>query len=404
MNLRSTQSRLLIIVIISVLLVVLVFMGSRAVVRETTGGFDLLTHWKGAQLLLQENLDPYLSTTTEQLNLFLNSVGKHEDSKINRFEKPLYALLFYAPLTVFKDIENVRSVWMTLNVLLLLVSGYVLYKLVKLRIPLLLFIGLAVFLLFSYPSFSSLLSGSLSIASLLFLILSIAAVIKTDYESAGLLLAFSLVDIEFSGIPVFFLIVWSLINRHYRIIGWFMITLLFLVGFSMLFLPIWPVHYVVSVFEQGLTGTSVSSGDFNPVLQSRFIVTKNVILFILLFIEWFMVKTRDNSRVLWLVFLTFSISLLILNQDISEKAVAIFPAIFLSIQVFSRRFQRRISSVIMLLLSVVFLISWFLSGWLLPGIQVFSAQLSSVVLVVVSLILLYWVRWWITKPTAQLEV
>jgi hypothetical protein len=400
MDFRSTQTRVITLIIGFSILILLAFLASRAIVQEKSAGFDLLAHWKGSQLLIQENQDPYLATTNSTLQDFLRSVGWTEEFSTSQFNNPLFSLMFYAPLTLVRNVENVRIVWMTLNFLFLISVGTILYSLLKLRVSVWLLVFLSIFLLISFQSYSTLSSGSLSIVSLVFLLLSLNSIMKSNEEAAGLLLAFSLVDPEFSGITVLFLLIWSAVNSHFRILGWFLVTLLFLIGFSMLFLPIWPVHYIVSFFTQGFWG-GVSSDTTNQLLTKRLILAKDIGLLVILIAEWFVARKQTPQRLIWLVFLTIPVSLLITGSELPANGIAILPAVFLSVQVFSRRVNRAHIALILVALAVIFLLSWLLSGVLLPGVLGFTPRASSLILMLVILIILYWIRWWINHPAPQ---
>jgi hypothetical protein len=396
-----------IIILFVILATLLLFLVSRVFVRIEPGGFDLLAHWKGTQLLLQANQDPYSKNTADQIDKFLVSIGKGEDSTNYQFSNPLFSLLFYGPLSVIKNVDSVRIIWMTISLIFLLASGYLLLRILQFHRPVWLLIVLFLFVLFNFQTFFSLLEGNLLFAGLFFFILAIWQYEKYNHEAAGLLLALSLVEPGLFVLPVLLVLIAGIRDRGFKVLAWFAATLVFLVGFSMLFYPVWPLHYLVTQFEKLNTVFAPGNGggffSTNPQLQVRLEISKTVLLLTLLIIEWFFSKLRGNLRLIWLTCLSFAVSQILMPSIEPGYAVVIIPAVFLVIWVLQKRYAQRGSSISMVILAVLFISSWLFSGHLIPGLSTgFTPAFSSWIVVIMTILLLYWIRWWLRNLDTQM--
>lgn len=384
--------------VILVAITIILFFANLGFERGNPGGFDFLDHWQGTRLFITEGIDPYSDSSTNQINALINgqSVASYEGDY--RFTAPLYSIILYAPLSLIKNYEFARAIWMTFLEFSLVISAILALNWTRSKKTFLVKVLLVIFLVFGVPSVKSLLSGSLSIVSLLLLVGSITLLLKRQDQAAGLLLAFCLIKPDMVFLIVLLLLIWAIVKKRTHIIWWFMGTYALIIGFSMLLIPEWPVTFIQNVISYSTSNPIRVAGTAPSAISIRLLIAKILALIVLLVVEWFMVKTEGNKRLIWNIAVLLVVSQWIGASVNIEHTILIIPALYVGLGFLMEVWRGKVSLVSILLPIVLFILTWVFSGLILPGI---STGLTTVILTVVTpsvvLVLLYWSRWWVIR-------
>lgn len=377
---------------------IILFFANLSFVRGNPGGFDFLSHWQGTRLFITEGIDPYSDSSTSQINALINGQGAVADEGDYRFTAPLYSIILYAPLSLIKNYEIARAIWMTFLEFSLVISAILALNWTGPKKTFLVKVLLVIILVFSVPSVKSLLSGSLSIVSLLLLIGVITLLLKRQDEAAGLLLAFSLIKPDMVILIVLFLLIWAIVKKRTRITWWFMGTYALVIGFSMLLIPEWPVTFIQNVISYSTSNPIRMVGTASSAISIRLLIAKNFALIVLLVVEWFVVKTEGNKRLIWNIAVLLVVSQWIGTSVNIEHTILIIPAFYVGLGILLEVWRGKVSLVSILLPIVLFILTWIFSGVILPEI---STGLTTIILAIVTsfvvLVLLYWSRWWVIR-------
>jgi len=284
--------------------------------------------------------------------------------------------------------------WMTLLEMSLLLSAYLISSSIRNKGWL---IGLIVSIIvigLNFPNVNSLLDGNLLLISIVLIVGSFYLLLRQNDEGAGLLLALSLVKPETAYPIIVVLLIWVILKRRWTVLWWFIAVVVILVGFSLLLIPDWPIHYLQSVIEFSARNP-VRQEELSPTaLEIRLLVVKNLAVGLLIIYEWFLVKTEGRQRLLWNMGLLMAVLPWIGGHVYLENSGFIFIALLIGLGFLS---QIRInkSNLAFHVFSLLFVFSsWIFSGSLVPGISESWVRIwHNAVLPVLALIILYWSRW-----------
>ncbi|MEN6621395.1 MAG: glycosyltransferase family 87 protein [Smithella sp.] len=380
-----------------VALAIVLFFGNLSFVRGNPGGFDFLAHWQGTRLFITEGIDPYSDSSTSQINALINEQGAADEGDY-RFTAPLYSIILYAPLSLIKNYEIARAIWMTFLECLLVLSGILVLNWTRWKISLSVKALLLIILVFSVPSVTSLLTGNPSIVSFVLLAGAITFLLKRQDEAAGLLLAFSLIKPEMVYLIVLILLIWARVRKRTRLVGCFLGTFALMIGFSMLLIPEWPIAFVQGIINYSTGNPIQVAGTAPSAINIRLLIAKNLALIVLLVFEWFAVKIHGSKRLIWNIAVLLVISQWIGNSVNIEHTIFIIPALYVGLAFLMEVWKGKVALVSILLPIALFILTWAFSGVIFPGI---SAVWSTVILTIMTpsvvLVLLYWTRWWVIR-------
>lgn len=424
--------------------------GNLQLIKSNQGGGDFLAHWQAARSFLAQGTSPYpqlnnedqspgipeLTTpTAESTKPPVTGTGVEQllatpqatqpvvpqpatDSTTGptsdetqapesgyKFLSPLYAMLVYIPLALIKDPDLARAIWMTILELLLFYAGYMSVRWLKWKKPILISFLLVLFALFAYASFSSILNGYLGIFSLACMVVVITVMQREQDEIAGIALALALFRPETVYVTVLFLLVWSIINQRRNVFYWFLGTLILLVGFSMLLIPDWVPQYFRTLVQFGVNNpvsTTVVTTSIFSGISLRLTIARNVLMLILLVVEWFFVRTKNSLRLVWVTLLTMVVSIWIGVKVNPDASIFILPAIFFALSLFYARWKESSYPAMALVLMLLFMIGWIFSGFFFGNAASTPVVIATgYILPALGVLLLYWSRWWILYSTSQ---
>ena len=397
MNKRNPRLSFIIILTALITLMIALFFGNLSLVKANPGGVDFLAHWQGSRAFILDGTNPY----SDQAAALIES-GAREltlDSTNNyRFVSPLFSLLFLAPVAIIGEFTIARAVWMTLLEGMVLICAYLMAGWLARKRTGWITLFVILVLLLNLATVTALLDGSMAIIGFSAIILTIHFILKKQDEIAGLMLAFSLVKPDLVLPILLVLFIWLLIKKRFTVLTWFLGTFGLLLGFSLVLDPAWLKDYFATVIEYSMRNP-VRVEEWQPTaLEIRLVLVKNLAIVLLLIAEWFMVKGSGEKRLIWITGLLFAVVPWVGGSIVLENTIFIYPALLIGLGYLGGIRGNRLSPGIMGIALLLSVSGWLLSGKLIPGIaENWGMIWNSVVLPFVTLIILYWSRWWVIR-------
>jgi hypothetical protein len=223
-------------------------------------------------------------------------------------------------------------------------------------------------------------------------------------ELAGGLLVLLVSAPRLCGVLAFFIFLWIMARRRWRILWGFLMGLAVLLALSFLFLPDWFLPFLRGLIQHftynpGLS-TIIIFTSWSPVVGLRLGWVLAVGLLVVLFFEWRNVFHKDFRVLLWTACLTLSITpLLGIPMDSKDYPFLFIPLIlFLAILADRKPWLKRWG--MMAILLVVFLAGpWFLTASL-ARTNAYTA-LNTILFLLLPVLLvvgLAWMHWWFVHP------
>jgi len=398
--------------ITTILLLMLIISGSIAAMiwgnlqytRANPGGEQFLVDWFSARSLFIDGVNPYSETAQNSMMSFAAAEGIKLPAGA-RFGSPLYAAYFTLPFALITDYSLARALWMALMEGILIALVFMSLNLARWNINRV-FLGLIVaFALFWFHGLYPLLSGNNSILISLIIAAIFLAMRDRQYEFAGVLLGITSIQPHAMAFFALFVIVWSLRNRHAKLAGWFIATVILLAATGALIRPQWFVDYLRFILQPNDFVPNIRNvlQSFLPAAGQRLGIILSSLTAIILFFEWFISKKSDFDGFFWTGLLTLTLSPWVGLPTHPAVFLTAFPAIIFSIYLWNERWPRAglvlSASAILLLFGGIWLIYFARAGSTasaIPGLFFAHPLIVG--------IMLYWVRWWaIRKPNVWFD-
>lgn len=381
-------------------IVIVVTIGNLQIIKNYPSGFDFIAHWQGVRTFISEGASPYSEQAAAEISMTIQEVNEPGGVGNYRFLTPLFSLIFYAPMALIKDAGVAAAIWMTFIEGVLIAAGLTMVRLGNWRRTLFVTILLFVYLMLSYPSVTTILSGNLAVVCLAMVIFALKAIRDGNDEAAGLLLGLSFCKPDAVILINILLIAWVIIQKRYRVIYWLVGFLILLFGFSILLIPDWPIQYFNTVFSHSfnnpIPGASGENGVALSDLSIRFSIVKNLIIAAILIVEWFIVKTKGYKRLYWLASITLAFGLWMGYRTPDDYLVFALPGFFFGLELISERWKTNSDGIVSGLVIILFIAQWIFSGFFTPEKpDLFPNWIVQVLIPGITLLLLYWSRWWV---------
>ncbi len=383
----------------------LLYLINVTIVKNIPAGTDFLVHWQGSAGLLRDGIDPYSDAAIGNILSAASTNGFRLTAEEIRYNSPLFALLFYAPVSLIRNFGVARAVWMTFLEFTLIGCGILSITMVPVKKPGWIAAISMVFLVLSSLSVSSLMQGGSHILALFFVLLAVYMQVNGAEDASGLFLALALIKPDYVYLAVLLILARSVITRRYRIVWWFLGTLVMLVGFTLLLVPNWPLQYFlgnVNTIPVNAVGTPgyVEQLWGNADIARRLLIAKDVGLILILVYEWVLVKNQGKLRLVWAGCLSLVVSALIGKSLNTVGMLNTLPVIIIGFAFLYQRWTNQASMVYILILVSIFALLWVFSGMLISDFPlVFMKIFSLFLLPLMAVLILYWVRWWVTRSS-----
>jgi hypothetical protein len=390
------------VVLIIVILVGLTWVNSFVTLHNPSAD-SFFIYWTGTRTLLKEGVSPYGEIATAIVQQFANLDFPETPKYALQVTYPLYAELFYLPFAFISDYTLARAVWLTFLEAALVTTVLVSLRTVGWR-PGFILLGLVlIYELFGYHTISPLLSGSSIVLVTCLVGLAFAAVKAGTDELAGILLALSTIQPLAVAPLILFVLVWSGISSRWRLFVWLGGSLIVLIGSASLFMPDWVLQNARVIIHYPHTNLLDTPGaalvaNF-PGVGARLGWAFTILLSLVLLLEWWAARGKDTRWFLWTAGLTLTLSpWLGIPADPGNFVLLIIP----SVLVFARldeHWGRRVHPLIVMGMLVALVGFWaFFWGHIEDGLIPRQYPILFIPLPLITLIGLYWVKWWAVRP------
>lgn len=368
------------------------------------GGNDFLVHWVGTRALLIDGISPYSDEVAGRIQTIvygrLAQSGEHQ----LRVAYPLYSISIFLPFALFPDFALARAVWMTTLELALVGLAIFSIKLADWKPGMGLTIGFILFSLLWYHGLRPLINGNAVILVAFFLTAGLMAIRGRAEELAGVLFAFMTIKPQIALVFLLYMTFWGISNQRWRMLGWLYGTIAVLTAVSTMLIPDWilqNLREVVLYPKYNPPGTPAAIfAEWLPATGRNIGMGLTVILVLVLIIEWFLSRRYEFRGFLWTICLTLTAAQWIGIQTDPGNFIILLPVLALLFSIIHERYQVAGN-----------FFTWFLMALLMGGLwwlfirtitydyQPIQNSVMFFPLVGLCLILLFWVRWWVVRPS-----
>jgi hypothetical protein len=359
--------------------------------------------WTSGRAFLQDGSSPYSEDVTAQIQRSSVEHGYPVDPTLQRFSYPLYIYGLIFPFILVSDFTAAQVAWMTVLELALLLIAFFSIRVTSWRVSYSMGVLVGAFILFNYISVSQVYQGSIMIVVSLLVVLTLAALQKDLDEVAGILLALVTIKPSPAILFVVFVLFWAASNRRWKLVFWAAGGWVLVAAGGMFFQPDWPLQYLrlllhSTPFVYFQSPGAAFQGAF-PGLGKQLGWVLSGLLGLILLLEWWLVRKRDFRWFLWTACLTLSLTPWIgLPTEPGFQVLLLLPLVL----VFSKleeHWDLKARSFVITVMILVFAGLWLLFGWDLPDTLVTRKYPALYFpLPLLSIIGLYWVKWWAIKP------
>jgi hypothetical protein len=366
--------------------------------RTLPGGEQFFLRWSGARAFLVERIEPYSVTIAERTQNI--AYGRQALSYEYPYvlSDPFYIVLLYVPLALFSDFAIARGLWMLLSEIVIVGLMYSFIRSLEWEPPTWLYLSLMAFGLFGYYSLVALGSGTPAVI-LTFLAFAILYSFRSfSDELAGALLFLLAYQWEVSALFFLFVIVFVVGNRRWRVFTGFGMSLVIFLAVSFLAYPGWGLPYIKGVLSNWQRVAGLNFGHFATVWfpNVRFSIGlwATLLLGTVVFLEWLGSLDAHFRRLVWVVCLTLAATPLMGFAIFPSNHIVLLPSFILIVMLVYERWTRQRVWYVLLVLLSVFLIPFWLYYLVSNGAPPLYSQFLTVLPPVITIIGLYWMRWW----------
>ncbi len=358
------------------LLLIAVFAGAVVLVHNVLtnpypGHNDFMSRWEGARSFFVDGLNPYgeEASLNIQRRIYGRPVVEGEDP--GYFAYPFYTALLVWPL-VYTSYAWASAIWMVLLSACMILSLFLLFDLFRAWPSPLLLSGWLLWVLGFYFTARGLILGQPGILVYFLEVLALWALFKNRDSLAGVALAISTLKPQMGFLIVPFLLLYGLLFRRWRFVGFFVGAMALLLGLSFLLQPSWMGDWLAQL---GLYPSYTALGSPVWIITSYYLglgswaeIIINIALIITMLWGWYAVLVRrQEERLLWVVVLTLTVTHLIAPRTATPHYVVfIIPLVFYSVLI--QRGNRRWGVlIVVLILLLLLVIPWLHFLWTVDG-------------------------------------
>lgn len=386
-------------VLIALLLGAFLLAANVRVAQGLGGGGSILQPWRAWRSILSGG-EPYSAATARYVQQQVYGRAVEVGETPYYLDLPFHLLLLYFPFGLFQDETLVRGIYLFLSeagLLAMAVFGLHLADWRPRRLFNFLFygfIGLSLYTLLALREGTPAILLGLTYMSLLL-------ALREDLEElAGALLACTFAYWEIGGPFILLVLVRIIYKRQSRVLTSFLVVSSLLAVISFLVYPGWIFPYIVGVFANWTTDFGVTPGEvllrWQPETGARLGWGLTGLGVLILAYEWTSARGADFRSFYWTACLTISLTPLLGLRSATESLVVLLPATTLVFATVRERWKAGYWLTVSLLAAFL-AVPWilFLGDFAPAPLQ---QDLAFISLPVVTVISLYWIRWWVLRP------
>lgn len=369
-----------------------------------------LTRTVLARLLFFNGISPYSSDIQAILSNYFSSSGLQVSIQGFHFRDPIYQLFFFFPFTIINDPTWASSLWLTINQFLVFVILEAIYslfdwkpswkfRLMNAGITFTSFLGFAYF---KYPDFS--------IVQMAIFLMALNLKKRNKFVSSGLFLGLATLNGFVSILPLIFVIAFLVSENNRSIIVWSFISIVLLSLAGFIFDNNWLLKIMRNLFlEAGrFPFINYNNGLINQFGETSLPQVLNfipLVLAIWLILEWIRMPKKSNFHLYWLI--SFGICLnpiLAINEKFQPSFQMLLVYLFI-IFLWLFRSGGKVKYYLLGIFLLLIVILPFLDFLFPERMNFFNNSIEFNLLnILLTVLMLYWVRWWIIQLTVDNEI
>ena len=370
--------------------------------RTYQRGEWLYLRWSGVRAHILNESEPYGSAVAQRVQAIVYGRDAYLNEYPYELNDPFYIVLLYFPLSFFSDFRIVQGIWMLFAQMAVVGVMVLALRLSEWDAPSWLYVVIIVFGVVNSFSVESFLSGSPAIF-LLFLYLSILVALRSDAnELAGGLLLFATYQWEVGALICCFILIIVIADGRWRVISGFSMTGIVLLVISLLAKSNWLVLYWEAVRFDWLRGVDFTAAiTFSYLFPQIPLSIAGWVPFVvggLVIYECVRSLYSSARHMAWAAFLALAFNPILGFPIFSTNHVMLLPALGLILMLAWERWTKQRLLVILLLLIVFLAFPYLLQYQVAHAIDRFYSDLARVVPPVLTVLGLYWMRWWVVRP------
>lgn len=398
--------RLIVVAFLLIIVAVLVW-GNYRFASANPGGNDFLVHWVGSKNFVYEGVSPYSEETALEIQTMVYGRAAREGEHELRVAYPLYSFFLFLPFGLIKNYFIARAVWMTLLEIALIAAVLVGIRVVQWRPGPLIVVAMITFNLFWYHGLRSLINGNAVVLLLLCFILSIYAIQTKQDELAGILLGLTTIKPQVGFAFILFILVWSLANRRFKVVFWFIGSLVLLILMGLFLIHDWPLQFLQEVLRYpGYNPPGTPAQALQALLPGagrQLGLAVSIVSGIILLLEAFLARKATGIAFVWICALMLVLGQWLNIQSDPGNFIVMLPAVLVVFRLVDDRWRNRGNWINLLLLGLLFIIPWLIfMRTVTTSYQPIQSPVMFFPVPILLLLGLYWVRWWAKNPIKHL--
>ncbi|MFP4323995.1 MAG: glycosyltransferase family 87 protein [Anaerolineales bacterium] len=304
----------------------------------TTNSTDFVPRWEGTRAFFQEGISPYDPVVGERSQRVIYGRLAEPDEDQVLFAYPFYTI-FHVGLLAWLDYPVAAALYMELLLLGVLGAMALVLHTIRWLPPPRVFGLYLLWTLISYFTVRGVLLAQPALMVYLFHTLAIWAIFRERDTLAGVALGLATLKPQTGFLLVPLLLIWAWRMGRWRIVLGFGGMFGTLMGLSFLLEPTWMSSWLTQVSDyRGYTETVPPMqriADAIPLLPTTFTDAvyygaSVILLGIVLALWWRVLRQRQNDELLWVIYFTMNITLLISPSVATTFYVELFPVLYIT--------------------------------------------------------------------------
>ena len=372
--------------------------------RNNPGGNDFLVHYVGSRSLILDDLSPYSDEVAVRIQTAAYGHPAQGIEHELRVAYPLYSVFLFAPFSMISDYVVARAVWMTVLEIALVALAILTLNLVDWKPSLLIQGFILLFSLIWYHGVRAVINGNAVILIALLLTAVFSYLKSNQDELAGFLLAITTIKPHLVILIIGFVLLWAIYQKRWKILIWFFGTLATLIILGLLIIPDWIYQNIWEILRYpgyNPAGTLAAVlAEWHPVYENEFKYVIALILGFILIKEIWNARKGNFSHFLWTGLLVLMISQWIGIQTDPGNFILLFPVLMLILSISAQRWEQQGTSISIIYLLILFFLPWIIFVTTIQrSYQPVQNSIMFIPIPLVSLVGLYWIKWWMISSS-----
>lgn len=361
-------------------------------VFKTDYGASFYSYWLSGRILFAQGGNPYGADLFAQVQTQYPA-----DGNISGFTLPLYSVLIFLLFTFIDNFDAALIIWMTILEVALVWTAIKVKRAFQIDRKSFSEYSIGLVMLLCYYSFMAVIDGDIGIIAVLMLMLGLDAIRENDDEFAGIMLAFATIKYSLTLLPILWICIWCLNHRRGTVVVWMMLVTGLLSLLATLFMSNWVTEFFRSIvyYYKYLTPVYLSRliENWQPELGGRIGWAISGFFILIMIIEW-IVNARGSVRAFeWVLALTITVGFLSGAPNIGKNLYVLWIPMVYAADKMALRWASY-GKWLSIILSVLFLtVPWLLKFFVYPKWSD-PVDVMNIVFPILTVILLYWNRWW----------